>query len=201
MTPKSIIFVGRSGCGKGTQAELLIEQLKKIDTSGREIFYLETGKKFRDFIEGESYTQKLSKEIYKSGALQPSFIAIHMWSHIFINEFKGDEHMVIDGTPRTYPEAETLDDVFKFYGRENPMVIFLNVGRDWSIARLQERGRADDKSREEIEKRITWFDTDVVPAIEHMRQSRAYDFFEVNGEQSIEKVHEDIMNMLAQKLQ
>ena len=45
---QSFIFMGRSGCGKGTQAKLLMEYLKKIDPA-RDIFYLETGAGVREF--------------------------------------------------------------------------------------------------------------------------------------------------------
>lgn len=200
MNPKTFIFVGRSGCGKGTQAELLMEYVKEHDSSKREIFYLETGKKFREFIEQDNFTSKLSRVVYNSGRLQPSFLAAHIWSHILINDFKGDEHLFIDGTPRTEGEAVVLDSAFRFYERELPAVIFLNVGHVWSKQRLMGRGRFDDKNEADVDKRLSWFDTDVMPAIVHMKESRLYDFYEINGEQSVEAVQAEIMQKLGSKI-
>ena len=59
MSPQTFIFIGRSGCGKGTQAELLQKRVKEKDQSS-EIFYLETGAYFREFLRGEKYSNKLS---------------------------------------------------------------------------------------------------------------------------------------------
>src|SRR3989344_8323139 len=81
MFPQNFIFIGMSGCGKGTQAKLLGEYLKKIDPE-REVFFLETGAEFRRFIQGEGYTQRLSKKIYDEGGSQPEFLSVYMWSHL-----------------------------------------------------------------------------------------------------------------------
>src|SRR4051812_6706129 len=108
MNPQTIIFMGRSGCGKGTQSKLVMDYLKEKDPS-RDIFYLETGERFRQFISGDSYSSKLSRKIMEEGTLQPAFIAIHIWSHEFLDHLKGDEHMVLDGTPRTLSEVSALD--------------------------------------------------------------------------------------------
>ncbi len=191
MNPQTIIFVGRSGCGKGTQAKLFIDYLKSRDTS-REIFYLETGDMFRKFIAQDSYSSKLSREIMSKGTLQPSFLAVHIWSHLLIEHMKGGEHLIIDGTPRTHSEAQVLDSAFSFYGREKPIVFLIDVSKDWAMERLMSRGRADD-SKGDITKRLEWFDTDVVAAIRHMQAAKMYSVLSVNGEQSIEKVHSDIV--------
>lgn len=57
MTPQTFIFFGPSGSGKGTQARLLIEYLEKKDPE-RKTVYIETGRRFRDFITEASYTAK-----------------------------------------------------------------------------------------------------------------------------------------------
>lgn len=192
MQPQTIIFVGRSGCGKGTQAKLFIEYLKSRDAS-REIFYLETGDMFRKFIAQDSYSSKLSREIMSKGTLQPSFLAVHIWSHLFIENMKGGEHIIIDGTPRTHSEAQVLDSALSFYEREKPIVFLIDVSKEWAMDRLLPRGRADD-SRADITKRLEWFDTDVVAAIRHMQAAKMYTVLEINGEQTIEKVHADVIS-------
>lgn len=195
MNPRTIILMGRSGCGKGTQAKLVQEYLKQTDPN-REIFYLETGQQFRDFIAQDTYTSNLSKAIMETGALQPAFLAIHIWSHVFIEQMKGGENMVLDGTPRTLSEIEALDTAFKFYNRETPTVFVIEVSKEWSKARLTERGRSDDNRAGDQEARLSWFDTDVVPAIRHMQEAKMYNVININGEQTIEKVHEDIVSAL-----
>lgn len=193
MKPQTFIFIGRSGCGKGTQADLLQKYLKTQDP-GREIFYLETGNRFRDFIKGDSLSSKRSLDIAHRGDRQPDFLAVWMWAHIFIENLKGDEHIVIDGTPRSLNEANVLDSAIKFYGWQPARVIYLNVSRPWAEKRLHDRGRTDDRSSEQIKKRLDWFETDVVPAVEHLRQHPEYRFFDINGERPLEEVHQSIID-------
>jgi len=183
-----------SGCGKGTQAKLLGEHLNKID-SEREVFFLETGAEFRKFIQGENYTQKISKKIYDDGGLQPEFLSVYMWSRLIAENFKEDEHLIVDGTPRRFHEAGALDSIFNFYNREKPYLIFLNIGEKWAVKRLLGRGRIDD-NHDDIKARLDWYETDVVPAINFYRNNLKYNFLEINGEQTIEKVHQDILDKL-----
>lgn len=192
MNQKTFIFIGRSGCGKGTQVELLISQLK--ETSDREIFYLETGQKFREFVKEPNYTSGLSYDVMQTGARQPDFLAAHIWSHLMIQKYNGRQHFVIDGTPRSRNEALMLDTAMKFYKIEKPVIVYINVSHDWAKARLAERGRADDKKLSEVEKRLAWFEKDVMPAVEYYRENPDYEFLDIKGEQSIEDVHKEIMS-------
>ena len=194
MFPQNFIFIGMSGCGKGTQAKLLGEYLKKVDPK-REVFFLETGAEFRRFIQGEGYTQRLSKKIYDEGGSQPEFLSVYMWSHLIAENFKEDEHLIVDGTPRRFHEAGALDSAFDFYSREKPYFIFLNIGKEWATERLTGRGR-DDDNQDDIKARLNWYETDVVPAINFYRNNPKYNFLEINGEQTIEKVHQDIWDKL-----
>ncbi len=189
----TVIFIGRSGCGKGTQAGLLKDRIYKNDLEKRHILYVETGERFRQFLRGENYSSKLSNEIYEEGLLQPSFLGCFMWGHQLIEELKENMHIIFDGVSRTRPEAEVFTTALDFYKREKPAVIYINVSRKWSEDRLLSRGRADDKSLSKINKRLDWFDKDVLSAIEYFKSNSYYNFIEINGEQSIEKVHADIV--------
>lgn len=193
MELQTVIFIGRSGCGKGTQAELLSKHIAAHDPEKRDIFYLESGAAFRNFVSQSNHTAKLSREVMASGRLQPSFLSIHVWSHLLIEQMDAGKHVVIDGTPRKLDEAKILAEALSFYGRNKPIVIYLAVSRTWSHERLAGRGRADDANTAEVDKRLDWFDTDVMPAIEYLKNNPAFRFLEIDGERSIEAIHEDII--------
>ena len=57
---ETFIFIGRSGCGKGTQAKLIIEHLKE-KTPDIPHFYLETGESFRKLMAEDSFTSRITK--------------------------------------------------------------------------------------------------------------------------------------------
>lgn len=196
MSPQTFIFIGRSGCGKGTQADLLIKHLNEKDPEKRGVFYMEIGKKFRDYLKETTYTASLSKEVYKKGELQPDFLAIHIWAHSIMADYNGDDHVIVDGTPRSLVQAQVFDSAVKFYKKENVYVINLEVSEDWSRTRLAERGRADDKEADEVEKRLAWYKRDVVPAIDFFRDNPTYKVLDINGEQTIEEVFNEIINKI-----
>jgi adenylate kinase family enzyme len=192
MQQKTFIFIGRSGSGKGTQARLVQEYFEKNDPVKRPVFYLETGSKFREFITRDTYTASLAHQTSQKGSRQPDFLALWMWAHYFIDELKGGEHIIVDGTPRSKIEAEVLDTALHFYERNEVCVVFLNVSREWSIKHLMARGR-DDDTRENIEARLDWFDKDVMPAVEYYREHPDYNLIELNGEEEIEIVHQKLV--------
>lgn len=194
MNLKTIIFIGRSGCGKGTQVEKITEYLAQQDY--RKTFHLEAGDRFRSFIEQPGYASKLSRQIYKTGALQPEFLSIWAWADKLNRDFEDDQHLLIDGTPRRLSEAKILDSALNFFERPEVDIVYINVGRQWAIERMQERGRSDDRKIEDIIARLDWFDTDVVPALDFYRAHKSHRFHEINGEQEIGKVHEDIVKSL-----
>jgi adenylate kinase family enzyme len=63
---------------------------------------------------------------------------------------------------------------------------------------MKGRGRLDD-SDEEIKKRLDWYKANVVPAIEYFKNDPDYKFVSINGEQTIEEVHREIMQKLELK--
>jgi adenylate kinase len=194
MKQQAFIFIGRSGSGKGTQAPLLIDALKKADRN-RGILHIETGAEMREFIQGPAATQKIANGITNSGGLQPEFIAIYQWSNVLINDYNGTDHLVFDGSPRRLPEAEALGSIFNFYGIEKPWVIYLDVDLDEIHNRLAKRGRIDD-TREGINRRLAWFDTDVSPTVEFYRSSPDYCFLDLNGAGPVEAIHASLVSKL-----
>src|SRR6266853_1403168 len=181
MQTQTFIFIGRSGCGKGTQSELLQKVLKEKDPTN-DIFYLETGAYFREFIKGEKYSNKLANAIYKNGDRQPDFLAIWMWSHIMVEQLKGREHAFFDGITRSVPEAMVFRTAMDFYDRD-VTVIYINVSREESEKRLLLRGRIDDLKIAEIKKRLDWFERDAFPVVDYFENHKRYTVLDVNGEQ------------------
>ena len=194
MNQKVFIFIGRSGCGKGTQGALLTEYLKKMNPE-REMLYIQGGGEFREFIKGESATQKISRKLYEEDKLQPEFLSVYMWINVLVKKYLGTQHLIFDGAPRRKHEAGVLDSIFDFYGLTSPYVINIDVSEEWATERLSARHRHDDKS-EDIKKRLAWYLTDVVPAIDFYKNNPKYTFIQVNGERSIEDIHKEIIEKI-----
>lgn len=178
---KSFIFIGPSGSGKGTQAKKLLSYLKE-QGEAQEPCYIEAGKEFRTFIEEDGFVQNISKEVYGMGKRQPDFLAVYMWANILIRRFNGQESTVFDGTPRSLTEAKVLDTALRFLRMEKVYVITLSLSREVARERLTARGRHDDDPYG-IEKRLDWFEEDVIPAIEYYKKHPSHTFIEVNGEE------------------
>jgi adenylate kinase len=192
---KTFIFIGRSGSGKGTQVKLLHDFL--IEKKPEEKIYTYTsGNHFREYIKMEdNYSAQLSRDMMTDGILQPNFLAVWLWANAFVADLTGDEHLIMDGAPRALVEAESLDTAMKFYDRKNPTVIVINLSKEESRKRLLDRKREDDTD-ESIEERVNWYDSEVLPAVEFYRENPDYNVVDINGEQSIEEVHNEIIEKL-----
>lgn len=189
--PQAYIFIGRSGCGKGTQAELITKKLREKDATFL-ILHIESGNELRAFAKGENYTASLTNKILKEGGLMPEFMPIYLWGKLFSEKFTGKETLIFDGTPRKLMEAQILDSVWPFYDLGKPWVIYLDVDHEESTKRLKLRGRNDD-SDHAIAKRLTWYESDVRPSVEFYRTNPNVNFLDIDGEQTIDKVHEDVV--------
>lgn len=191
--PQTFIFIGKSGSGKGTQAALLADYLNT--KSSNKIFNIETGAEFRKFINGNSFSAKMAKEIQVAGARQPDFLAINMWGQLLINTLEEGEHIIADGCPRSKLEAMVLETAFRFYKRDKPFIVYLDVSHDSVTDRLIKRGRADDQ-HEVIKKRLQFFEDDVRPAVEFYAENFGYNFLHIDGEPSVEEIHNDLIKKL-----
>lgn len=194
MEKAAYIFIGQSGSGKGTQAALL-EQSIKASHPDTTLLHFETGTIFRSFIQTDSYTAHKTKEVMDQGMLPASFIGVHVWSHELINSYTGQDVVIIDGTPRVLEEVPILLSAAKFYGW-NLQVIYLEVTDTWADERLRGRGRADDVVEHERTARLKWFHDNVMPAVEFLKTSSDCTVHTINGERSIEEIHQDICETL-----
>lgn len=191
--PKTVIFVGKSGSGKGTQSRLLTEKLNKVGKT----LHLESGARFRDFIENnKTYTADLARKINDEGGLQPQFLSAWVWTNELVEKIDEDTNLVIDGTPRRLPEAHVLETAFDFYKRENISIFYLKISDYVAIDRLKERGRSDDIDENDVLEKLRWFNTDVCPVVDYYRTNDYYHFYEINGEKSEEEIHQEVLDIL-----
>ena len=189
--PLVFILIGRSGCGKGTQAKLLIKYLQ--DNNLGETLYIYTGDKLRAFVEKEkNISARMAKSKMKAGDILPSFLAVWFWSGSLIEGVNENNNVIMDGSPRTLLEAMMVDDAMEFYGRSRVIPIFLETSEKWSIQRLIERGRDDDNLKS-IKERLEFFEKDVMPVIDYYSGKSRHKLTRINGEQSAEEVHQEIL--------
>ncbi|MEX0877334.1 MAG: nucleoside monophosphate kinase [Candidatus Spechtbacterales bacterium] len=188
MKPDNAILIGRSGSGKGTQAELLI---KKIDN----FFTLSTGDLFRDLAKQNSDAGQKIKDIVNSGGLPYDDIATALWMHELSYNLRSDQGLLADGFPRRLNEAKTLDKYLEFLERMDRTFIFLvNISADEARRRLLARGREDD-TEEAIKERMNYYDKWVMEVVEYYDSMGK--LIKINGEGAPEKVHEEIMSHLS----
>ena len=190
MDLETIIFFGRSGSGKGTQAKFVIDRLE--DDKEHRTFYIETGARFREFAREANPTATLVNNVLSSGGLMPEFLPIWIWSDLLIKNVSGNEHLVLDGLSRRLEEASVLDSALQFYNREKPKVVHINVSADWATERLLSRNRPNDNALD-IKSRMDWYETNVIPAVNYFKdRPDYYDYIDVNGERAMEAVRDDI---------
>lgn len=197
--PKAFIFIGRSGCGKGTQADLLMTHLCGMGDKSCKTLHLETGAFLREFVKGNSYTQNLCRQGMDAGTLMPESVMVFLWQDYLVENFTGAENLIFDGCPRKLHEAQLLDSAFRFYNIQKPVVFSLNVSREWSEKRLEGRARKDD-SPEAIARRLEWFETEVTKTINFYKTSDYYNFIDIDGEQPIDDVQNEILAKLGLNL-
>ncbi len=189
-TPGAYVFIGRSGSGKGTQVQLLIKELK---AQGSKVLHVETGALLREYMKGDSYVQNIVKKLVQSGELAPDPVVVGTWINHIMKNYTGIEKIVFDGAPRKLIEAVFLDNTMRFLHLIKYKIIHIDVSRESCEKRLLARARGDD-NRQAIENRMNWFDKDVVPCINLFRTNKEdCIMLDINGEQSVEAIHDEIM--------
>ncbi len=195
MNQLTTIFLGPQGSGKGTQIQLLKDYLVKSDPS-RAIVHFEMGKMLRDRGGKEDFTGQQTKEILAGGNLIPYVISASLFALYLMDNLKsGDEHLIIDGFPRTADQVPTLDSAMKFFKRENTNVVCINISDEEAVKRLLLRGRSDD-TEEAIRKRLQWSREQTMPNIEWFRKTPGYTVLDIDGEGTIEQTHEKVFKAL-----
>lgn len=180
-------MIGRPGSGKGTQAALLAQKI------GAKVF--SSGEEFRILASGQTYLGRRLKGAMESGELLPHWLASYVYEQeVFSTE--PEQKLVFEGACRTEPEAVLFHEISLWLPRPYTAV-YLNVPEDevWQrlIQRAQLENRKDD-SEAVIRKRFDEYTKKNEAVIGVFRERGT--LVEVDGRQSIEAVHADILKAL-----
>ncbi|MCA9366416.1 nucleoside monophosphate kinase [Candidatus Kaiserbacteria bacterium] len=195
MTPKTVIFIGPQGSGKGTQIDKLDAVLSAKDPT-RQVVDIQTGRRFRALAaKGEGFTEEKIQETLNTGVLQPLFLSTTLWGDAMREHVDTDCHLLIDGFPRVVAEAHVLESALAFYHRQPVDIINLDTPEEVVRARMEGRARHDD-TPESIEARLTWYRQETLPVIEYYRNRSNTNVHDINGTDTIEGVHNQILKAL-----
>ena len=125
-----LILVGGPGSGKGTQAQILQEQLN--------LQYVATGNLFRDHIKSETDLGKLAKDYINRGELVPDDVTEAMVRERLARADTCNG-FVLDGFPRTIPQAEALNEMMTNMQRSLNGVLYIRVSDGEIMTRLSGR--------------------------------------------------------------
>ena len=180
-----LLIMGPPGAGKGTQAKILSQKYNLVHLSTGDILRKEIDKKSSTGLEAQKYMN--------AGNLVPDDVLLAMMKST-LTELK-DKGVILDGFPRTIPQAEGLSNIFKSLNQKIDGIINIEVDKNILIARLIERaknsGRADDTEEVIVNRQNVYLDL-TAPLIEYYKN----DIINIDGDGSIDKVTERILKRI-----
>ncbi|UPK01578.1 adenylate kinase [Bradyrhizobium sp. 170] len=190
-----LILLGPPGAGKGTQAQRLVQKYG--------IVQLSTGEMLRAAVAAQTPVGLQAKDIMASGALVPDEIVIGIISDR-LDQPDMKNGFILDGFPRTVPQAAALDELLKKKHIKLDAVVELRVNEsallnrvETRVAEMQARGeevRIDD-TPEVLSKRLANYRAQTEPLIHYYSERRK--LLTVDGMMTIEHVTREINRILA----
>lgn len=216
--PTFIVLLGPPGVGKGTQAKILAETLG--------IPHVSSGDLFRENIKNQTELGQLAQSFMNKGELVPDDVTIGMIrARLSLPDCQ--QGALLDGFPRTIPQAEALEKLLAEFGGRVNHVPYITADESVLIARLTGRWtcrahghifheknnppktpgicdldgselyQRDDDKNETVVRRIQVYFTQTAPLVEYYRKQGRLS--EINGAQPIESVTADLMAALKNK--
>jgi adenylate kinase len=189
-----IILLGPPGSGKGTQAQRLVQRYG--------IVQLSTGEMLRAAVAAGTPVGLRAKDIMASGGLVPDEVVVGVIADR-IEQPDAKKGFILDGFPRTVPQAEALDDLLKHRHLKLDAVVELRVNEsallqrvETRVAEMRSRGeevRVDD-TPEVLTRRLAAYRSLTEPLIHYYSERRK--LLTVDGMMTIEQVTRDIARIL-----
>ena len=180
-----VILLGPPGAGKGTQAEVLCQRLS--------VCAISTGEMLREAVAAGSELGVRVREIMAAGALVDDATMAEVVRDRLARQ-DARNGFLLDGYPRTLPQAETLAGILRDAGLSLDAVLLVEVPEDELVRRTLLRGRADDKE-EVVRERLRVYARSTQPIVEYYHPRPT--FRSVDGDQTLDSVAADIAAAVA----
>ena len=174
--------MGPPGAGKGTQAKILSDKYN--------LMHLSTGDILRNEIDNQTSIGLDAKHYMDQGLLVPDKVLLSMMEKTLTN--LKESGIILDGFPRTIPQAEGLDIIFKKLNLNIDIVINIYVDKDILINRLIKRsegsGRSDDTKEVIVNRQNVYLEL-TAPLLEFYKN----EVINVDGDGTIEEVTQRVL--------
>jgi len=171
-----LIFLGPPGAGKGTQAKILAGKCS--------VPHISTGDILRGAVAAETELGLKAKAYMDQGELVPDDLILDLVGSRLDNE-DAQSGWILDGFPRNVSQAKFLDVLLEQIDHQYDCVVNLDVPDEVIVARLLERGRADDKE-EVIRHRLSVYRDQTTPLIDFYRERQL--LVSIDGNQPVDHV-------------